>query len=255
MTMGQRILRARQEAGLSQRQLAGEEITRNMLSSLEHDAAKPSITTLQYLSERLCKPISYFLGEDLPQVAGCDDLADARRAYKAGEFRRCLDIMSSETPGEVLSWEWSFLKLLAALDLAERSIGDGRLPYARELLAQTENAQEHPYFTPELARKRQILLVRCGLANPDTIPGEDQILLLRAMADPAEGERFLNAALDRDNPHWHAAMGECCFARGQYRQAAAHFHQAEEVMDLRERLESCYRELEDYKMAYYYAKK
>ena len=31
MTMGQRILAARLAAGLSQRELAGEEITRNML--------------------------------------------------------------------------------------------------------------------------------------------------------------------------------------------------------------------------------
>ena len=41
MTMGQRILAARLAAGLSQRELAGEEITRNMLSSLEHDTANP----------------------------------------------------------------------------------------------------------------------------------------------------------------------------------------------------------------------
>ena len=39
MTMGQRILAARLAAGLSQRELAGEEITRNMLSSLDHTSS------------------------------------------------------------------------------------------------------------------------------------------------------------------------------------------------------------------------
>ena len=57
MTIGQRILTARQEAGLSQRQLAGESITRNMLSAIEHDKAKPSLDTLQYLSGVLGKPV------------------------------------------------------------------------------------------------------------------------------------------------------------------------------------------------------
>ena len=36
MELGQRIRQARQEAGLSQRQLCGEEITRNMLSLIEN---------------------------------------------------------------------------------------------------------------------------------------------------------------------------------------------------------------------------
>ena len=34
MELGEKLLRARQEAGLSQRQLCGEEIPRNMLSQI-----------------------------------------------------------------------------------------------------------------------------------------------------------------------------------------------------------------------------
>ena len=84
MTLGQRILAARLEKGLSQRQLAGEEITRNMLSALEHDGANPSVATLRYLSEKLGKPVSYFLGEDLPPVQGYETLLQARQACSAG---------------------------------------------------------------------------------------------------------------------------------------------------------------------------
>ena len=39
--LGQRIRQARQEAGLSQRQLCGETITRNMLSQIESGKARP----------------------------------------------------------------------------------------------------------------------------------------------------------------------------------------------------------------------
>ena len=63
MELGQKIRAARQELGLSQRQLCGEEITRNMLSLIENGSAKPSMKTLQYLAVRLGKNISYFLEE------------------------------------------------------------------------------------------------------------------------------------------------------------------------------------------------
>lgn len=52
MELGQRIRQARQEAGLSQRQLCGETITRNMLSRIEHGTVRPSMTTLRFLADR-----------------------------------------------------------------------------------------------------------------------------------------------------------------------------------------------------------
>lgn len=50
MTMGERLRRAREEAGLSQRQVCGDQITRNQLSQLEHDRVGPSVETLRYLA-------------------------------------------------------------------------------------------------------------------------------------------------------------------------------------------------------------
>ena len=52
MELGQKLRLARQEAGLSQRQLCGEVITRNMLSQIENGSAKPSMETLRYLAGR-----------------------------------------------------------------------------------------------------------------------------------------------------------------------------------------------------------
>jgi hypothetical protein len=50
-------------------------------------------------------------------------------------------------------------------------------------------------------------------------------------------------------------MGECRFHAGDYAGAKDHYHRCEDAFDVRSRLEICYRELEDYKMAYFYAKK
>ena len=103
MTIGQRILAARLEAGLSQRELAGETITRNMLSSIEHDAANPSLATLRYLAGRLGKTVSWLLGEDGP--------SEAIAAFEQGDYRRCRE----KLPGEEKRW----LEPLARLREAE----------------------------------------------------------------------------------------------------------------------------------------
>ena len=64
MELGEKLRLTRLEAGLSQRALCGDEITRNMLSRIENGAARPSMKTLGCLAARLGKPVSYFLEED-----------------------------------------------------------------------------------------------------------------------------------------------------------------------------------------------
>ena len=256
MTLGQRILQSRLEAGLSQRQLAGEEITRNMLSAIEHDTANPSVSTLRYLANRLGKPISYLLGEDVPPAEGYDRLLAAREAYDGGEYRRCAELLDDGAPGEVIAREWALLSGLSRMKLAARAIEEGRLPYARELLAPLEReAAMCPYFESE--RELRLLMARSGLET--TLVSDDDSLLLRARraleeGRPADAVRYLEAAEGQDTPTWHHLRGEAEFARKNWRQAADHFHRAEAQFDLRSRLEVCYRELEDYKMAYFYAK-
>ena len=239
MTMGQRILAARLAAGLSQRELAGEEITRNMLSSLEHDTANPSVATLRYLSQRLGRPMGYFLGEDGP--------SGAIAAFEAGDYRRCRELLSGA--------EKTWLEPIARLREAEQAIAEGRIPYARELLEGLDGSAS-PLFGPELSRKAAILRSRCGEFVP--IP-EDGGLLLQAEAALAsgrwrDGARYLSACDGRDE-RWEHLMGECRFHAGDYSAAKDHYHRCEDCFDVRSRLEICYRELEDYKMAYYYAKK
>ena len=61
MELGQRLRQARQEAGLTQKALCGDEITRNMLSQIENGSARPSMETMRFLAQRLGKPVSWFL--------------------------------------------------------------------------------------------------------------------------------------------------------------------------------------------------
>ena len=52
MELGEKIKQARLEAGLSQRQLCGDTVTRNMLSQIENGSARPSMDTLRFFAAR-----------------------------------------------------------------------------------------------------------------------------------------------------------------------------------------------------------
>lgn len=257
MTIGQRILAAREDAGLSQRQAAGEYMTRNMLSCLEHDKAKPSLDTLLYLSRTLNKSVGYFLGED--EVRGYPAMVQARKSYSKREYRACLTALAQVPAGEVLAPERKLLELLAKLSLAEQALGDGRLPYARELAAQASEL-ECPYWTEELGRRLAILSARLE-QSPGSVAAiaDDGVLLLKAEAALSEkrysdAQRYLSAQ-DQQDGQWHYLMGEALFGQKQYEKALPFYHAVEETMGkaVRKRLQHCYAAMQNFERAYYYA--
>ncbi len=64
MTLGEKIKNARKNAGITQNALAGDKITRNMISCIENGSATPSLDTLKYISDTLKLPISYFVSDN-----------------------------------------------------------------------------------------------------------------------------------------------------------------------------------------------
>lgn len=64
MTLGERIRDLRLKMNMTQSQIAGDKITRNMLSAIESDKALPSLDTLEYICKKLEAPISYVLSEE-----------------------------------------------------------------------------------------------------------------------------------------------------------------------------------------------
>lgn len=64
MSLGKIIKKIRLGKGLSQKQLAGQEMTREYISLIENGHAIPSEEILRIISKRLDKPIEFFLGEN-----------------------------------------------------------------------------------------------------------------------------------------------------------------------------------------------
>ncbi|MGN0999328.1 MAG: helix-turn-helix domain-containing protein [Faecousia sp.] len=266
MKLGQRIKQARLEAGLSQRQLCGEEITRNMLSQIENGSAKPSMTTLQYLAARLGKSVSFFLDEDTLASPNQSRMVCARECYAGQDFAGALRLLRQyEEPDEVYDGEKNLLLMLSLTELAARALEEGRRPYAAQLLRDAEAAAKKTlYDTPELRRNRNLLMAK---AQPDQageiledLPVDDRELLLRAEAalqggNPQKATQLLAAARDQSADTWSLLWGRAAMERGEYSQALEYFRRVEEACPdtALPALERCCRELEDYKMAYHYA--
>lgn len=260
MELGQRLKQARLEAGLSQRQLCGQEITRNMLSQIENGSARPSMDTLRYLASRLGKPMGYFLEEQAVTSPNQDVMAKARQAYAQGEDP--LKILKEyREPDEVFDPEYHLLAALSRMALAKQAIDDGRAAYAWTLL---EEAATHgkatPYYTSDHERARLLL---CYEARPDQasglagqLPSNLTEILLRADAEPSAAQkgRILDAA-PQDDPRWHQKRADAYFREQNYAKAIIHYEKAPQTRLVFEKLEICCKELEDYKGAYFYAVK
>ena len=264
MELGERLKQARLEAGLSQRQLCGDVITRNMLSQIENGSARPSMDTLRYLAGRLEKPLSYFLEEDAVTSPNQAVMEQARLAYLMKDYARVLKALEAyREPDNIFDQEQKLLTVLSCLALAEEVASQGRRPYAAELLDRA-GAVQCAYCGAELERRRLLLAakVRPQLRRDVVcrLPSLDEELLLRARAALDAGEvrrcaALLEAAEDRETADWTFLRGEAYLAEQAYREAAACYHKAEEAYPEKTvpRLEHCYREMEDYKMAYIYA--
>lgn len=217
MELGEKIRMARLEAGLSQRQLCGEEITRNMLSLIEHGSAKPSMKTLRYLSGQLGKPMSYFLEED------------------------------ARDPSELV-------ESAENLRRAEEALAEGKDIYAAQLLQQVTEPRLRREKLLLQARLPGTDVIRiCGeLPSLD----EELLIRAEAALGAGNRERcrcLLDAAEDRNTPRWNLHRGRVYMAEERWEEAAACLEKAGEDETVMALLEICFREQGDYKRAYEYA--
>lgn len=258
MELGKRIRAARLEAGLSQRQVCGTEITRNMLSLIENGTARPSMTTLLYLAEQLGKPISFFLEEQTVTSPNRQRMEDARAHWKAGDSAAVVRTLEDyTTPDETFDQERGLLMHLALTALASQAASENRLPYARELLSRAGSFQSI-YLTADALRPYRLLQARLG--DPDALPSDDEALLLRAELALEQGKlqrclEFLAATEDKTTAHWAFLQGSALTGLHRFEEALPYLREAEEAYSRQvwPLAEQCCRELGDFRSAYEYA--
>ncbi len=96
MELHERVRHLRLEAGMTQNELAGDKITRNMLSQIENGNATPSIQTLMYIAERLNTSAAYFLSDDEDDFLfkKAEVIAAIKTKLKSKEYNTCIQLCS-----------------------------------------------------------------------------------------------------------------------------------------------------------------
>ena len=262
MELAQRIKAARLEAGLSQRQLCGDAITRNMLSLIESGKARPSMDTLHHFSEVLGKPMSYFLEEDAVLSPNQTIMSQAENAYAAGDFARALSLLEQyRAPDALFDHTRYLLEILSCEALAEKALAEGKKAYVLDLLDRADAAAKQTLYAPDSLR-RTILRWQ---ADPSTAASAKvsmtDALLLRAdralqNKDYARAAAILDAAEEMP-PRWKLMRGTAALQLEDITTAERHLRSAEahypaETSPL---LELVYLKKGDYRLAYEYAKK
>lgn len=91
--LGERLRRARTEAGLSQAQLGAPHFTRAYISAIELGKARPAMKSLEFLADKLGKPVSFFV---------VDEAAELRRKERELDVVAASSLLSRNTAGEAL---------------------------------------------------------------------------------------------------------------------------------------------------------
>ncbi len=151
LTLGKKIRELRLKKGMTQAELAGETVTRNMMSQIEHENALPSVHTILDISERLDVPAEYFFSDmnDPAPFHKMYAIEKVRKLYAAADFVKCMHRL--ERLG-VWDDETEYLYAKSCFGKAQAYYRSGRLAAAEELF---EKALVHAEKTVYLAEDFQ----------------------------------------------------------------------------------------------------
>ena len=167
MNIGKKIKNLRTEKLMTQSELAGSEITRNMLSRIENEAALPSLSTVLYLAERLGVPAGYLLsdGEEEFTYNKTNAMKNIKRAYRDGNFELCRDLCV-ETFDE-FDDELELIMVDSCLGIAEEYMRNGLLREACGLLDESlRHAEKTVYNTTTQKNSISILFALLKEISP-----------------------------------------------------------------------------------------
>jgi transcriptional regulator with XRE-family HTH domain len=160
MNIGQKIKNLRIEKMMTQSELAGTAITRNMLSQIENGGANPSISTVSYLAKKLGVPAGYLLSEGDEEFVYVKTAAmrNIKRAYADKSFELCRDMCESSF--EEYDDELELILTDCCIGQAEECIKNGQLHIASELLDEALIHSEKTVYTTLVQRNRILAMFK-----------------------------------------------------------------------------------------------
>lgn len=179
--LGQRIKEARLAKKMTQNEVVGSFITRNMLSQIESGNAVPSMKTLTYLAKVLELPPSVLLPDTAEEANGSAEPGEAsllsavpadatsfyraKEAYLAEEDEKAYEILSSIPETSVLTDEAQALFAKVALRIATARCNDGNYDEALELAKSAATAATKGIYASLEVKSQALLLLSDAAAK------------------------------------------------------------------------------------------
>ena len=275
MNLGEKIKAARLERHMTQKDVVGDYITRNML-----------FKTLEYLAGALGLPAGYFMTDSNGDELTPGSVASARNHFRNGEYEGCVQVLSGLDMDGGYQDEALLLMARAKIGLSKKAMTDGRyeeaIRLAKEALAHNDNTI---YASAAFRTEALLLVARCTMelqgdfqkamddyqaAYQDQGLGEFYRLTMAEyyidQGDLASAKQEMDSIArlsEATKPAYLMLQGRMELKDNQYEQAAKQLEKAEQLArttgsnyfmsGLYAMLEQCYREMEDFKKAYHYA--
>lgn len=281
--LGQKIKELRLAKKMTQREVVGDFITRNMLSQIESGTATPSVRTLEYLAKVLEVPVSTLLENEEERDGVVASLGEAKQRYREGNWKECMAALSQVE--EELADEANALKAKASLQLAREALLKGEFEEVRQYAQEAISFNEATIYESQNIKAEALLCL-----DEVTNEGWDYFMqyqsalqssFLNAHSSFINAEMYLNEGnLDKaqimlkalegggysemlDMGRIKLLEGRVAMGRGNFSEALTIFDEADGFWtnlphhalrsSLYQYMEQCAIELGDYKLAHHFS--
>ena len=282
MEIGEKIKHLRTAKLMTQADLVGSEITRNMLSRIENGAAQPSLSTVLYIAKRLNVSPGFLLADEEDELLyfKSQEISNIKRAYSARNFELCKEMCENS------EWNDDEIMLIRAecsFRVGVKKFCEGSLRAASECFeSAVECCEETAYDTSMISTRCRAYFEYMRMISPSLYYGADDetrdvVILGDTFCNYSgiffDGEElgFLNIpylaqrieAFDENSPYRIHVNARLMMESGDYENARKLLHKL--LVDgnyivpepmlyfLLGDLEICCKELDDFKGAYEYS--
>ena len=195
--IGERIRLLRMRRNLTQKELAGEQMTRNMLSLIENGSALPSLNSLVYLAEVLDVPVDYFFSatdEDEGRYLKLSAIQALRQAYSTEHYEDCITQIQA-LPVSAADDEISLIGANACLYTALHSAMAYELKTAQQHLKASQDYLQKTVYAGEDLKKALVFYRELFSLLPSSLEFPERLTDLRFSSSyiPAEMLLYLGA--------------------------------------------------------------
>ncbi|MBR1528499.1 MAG: helix-turn-helix transcriptional regulator [Oscillospiraceae bacterium] len=140
--LGKRLKTARLSKKMTQSEVAGNFITRNMLSLIESGNATPSMKTLEYLSGILDIPMDKLLSDSWEESTEIPDFQTLRNAKKLLTDKNYPEILENIKAEGIFKDELHAIRSMAHLEIAETLSESGQPEQLQQAVTHARSAAE-----------------------------------------------------------------------------------------------------------------